>query len=415
MSTETIRALGRAHAASIVELRRRFHRRPELSGQERETSALVRETLSSWGVEWRLVEGPRPEGASSGPGDFIGTGILATIRGEAKGAYGDDGRPAKRVALRADMDALPVEEETGLSFASENEGVMHACGHDCHMAMELGAVRILLDMREELEGEVRVIFQPAEETARGARDMIDAGALDGVDAIYGQHVWSDVPAHAFSCESGKRMANTDWFHIDVWGASAHGSMPDRGVDAVVVAAEMVSALQALVSREISPFEPAVVTVGELHGGTARNVIADHAWFAGTVRTWSAETRDLVRDQLERICGKVAHAFGAGVEFDFETGNSVLVNDPVCSEVARTAVEELFGEEALASYQGTLAGEDFSEYLGRVPGVFVFVGTRDEALGADFPQHSCRYTVDESVLPEGAMLAAKWAVDMLSRR
>lgn len=311
------------------------------------------------------------------------------------------------------MDALPVAEQTGLPFASENPGVMHACGHDAHMAMMLGAVRILRDAADSLAGEVRIIFQPAEEISIGALSMIEAGALEGVDAIYGAHIWSEVPAGTVSCAPGQRMANTDWFRIDIDGVSAHGSMPHKGVDAVVVGAEMVAALQILVSRDVSPFEPVVVTVGEFHGGQARNIMAGHAWLTGTVRTWSEGLRSEVPDRLEHIVSRIAHAFGATARFTFEPGNAGLANDPTCAEVARQAVIDTLGEQGIADYRGTLSGEDFSEYLRIVPGVFCFVGTRNPQVGADHPQHSCHYTVDEDVLAKGSMVAAQWACRMLS--
>ena len=410
---ERIRELSEACAERIIRVRRHFHLNPELSGQEAETSKFICEVLDGWGVPYRRVHGPRPQGQRGEREEFIGTGIIATIRGTAPGAYDAAGNPAKRIALRTDIDALPVREKTDVPFASRNEGVMHACGHDTHIAMMLGAMRILLDMREQLRGEVRVIFQPAEEISIGARDMIAAGALEGVDAIYGAHIWSEVEAGTFSAQVGQVMASTDWFRIDIQGASAHGSMPHKGVDAIVVAAEMVSTLQVLVSRDVSPFEPVVVTIGELHGGKARNIIASHAYFTGTVRTWHKKTREMVADRMERICGKVAHAFNAEITFGYEAGNPALENDAACAQVAQEAVAELYGEEALARYEGTLAGEDFSEYLAHVPGVFVFVGTRNPEIGATWPQHSCLYTVDESMLPKGAAVTARWATKMLA--
>lgn len=413
MDTDTVRELGARYADDIVAWRRRFHQHPEVGCEEVETSGYLCRVLDELGVEYRRVQGMRPEGARGESDTFIGTGIIATIRGTAPGAYDAQGKPAKRIALRTDIDGLPITEETDVVFSSRNEGRMHACGHDCHMAMMLGAVRILSEMRDRLAGEVRVIFQPAEEISLGARDMIAAGAIEGVDAIYGAHIWSEVDAGAFSAQAGRRMASTDWFKVKVKGVSAHGSMPHKGVDAIVVAAEMVTSLQVLVSRDVSPFEPVVVTVGEICGGKARNVIADSAYISGTVRTWTDKTRAEIPDRLERICGKVAHAFGAQIEFEYEAGNPGLTNDAACTEVAAGAVEKLFGADALVDYEGTLAGEDFSEYLRFVPGVFVFVGTRNPAIGATYPQHSCHYTIDESVLSKGAQVAAQWALDMLS--
>lgn len=383
----------------IISNRRYFHQHPELSGKEFETQATLCKRLDEMGVTYQCVEG--------------NAGIIATIKGTAPGAYDASGKPRKRVALRTDIDALPVTEQTGVDFASKNEGVMHACGHDCHMAMMLGAVRILNGMRDALGGEVRVIFQPAEENSSGARWMIASGALEGVDAIYGAHIWSEVPAGTISCEPGQRMANTDWFRIDITGVSAHGSMPHKGVDAVVVAAEMVMSLQVLVSRDVSPFEPVVITVGEIHGGEARNVMAGSAYLTGTVRTWTPESRAEIQGRMQRIIDKISTAFGAQAEFTFEAGNGCLTNDPECAQVAHQAVVQQLGERAVATYEGTLAGEDFSEYLTQVPGVFVFVGTRNEAIGAVHPQHSCYYTVDESVLVGGAQVAAQWVVNMLS--
>ena len=412
-ASKVIRDLGVRYEEQIIAWRRHFHEHPELSGEEHETSEFLCKELDRLGLPYRRIVGQRPEGFRDEREDFIGTGIIATIRGEAPGAYDDAGNPAKRIALRTDIDALPITERTSFEYTSQNEGVMHACGHDCHMAMMLGAVNMLCQMRDRLRGEVRVIFQPAEEISIGARDMIAAGALDGVDAIYGAHIWSEVETNTVSCEAGPRMANTDWFRIDIEGVSAHGSMPHKGVDAIVVAAEIIDALQVIVSRRTSPFEPVVITIGEVHGGTARNIMAGSAYLTGTLRTWHREVRERIIDRMERIAGKTSHAFGADIEFSFEEGNPSIVNDPECAEVARQAVVKVLGEEAVGSYEGTLAGEDFAEYLQIVPGVFVFVGTNNPEIGAVHPQHSCYYTIDENVLVKGSMVAAQWALDMLN--
>ena len=412
-TSEQIRALAGEYEERVISWRRHFHQNPELGGQEVETSDFVCSMLDELGVPYRRVRGARPEAYAEERAEHIGTGIIATIRGEAEGAYDEQGNPVRRVALRTDMDALPIAERTGAAFASRNEGVMHACGHDCHMAMMLGAVHLLWAMRERLRGEVRVLFQPAEEISIGARDMIAAGALEGVEAIYGAHIWSEVDAGTVSCEPGPRMAYTDWFRIDIEGVSAHGSMPHKGVDAIVVAAEVVDALQVLVSRRTSPFEPVVITVGEIHGGTARNIMAGSAYLTGTLRTWHKGVRGRIIDRMERIAGKTSHAFGAEITFQLEEGNPGVVNDEACAAVARRAVVEVLGEEAVGEYEGTLAGEDFAEYLQLIPGVFVFVGTNNPDIDAVYPQHSCYYTVDESVLVKGSMVAAQWACDMLS--
>ena len=411
--TQLIRQLAKRYEHDIIALRRHFHKHPEVGAQEWETSAFICGELDKLGVEYRRVQGRRPPECAEERDKFIGTGIIATIKGEAPGAYDEQGNPAKRVALRTDMDALPIRERTEAPFASQNEGVMHACGHDCHMAMMLGAVRMLCELRPCLKGEVRILFQPAEEISIGARDMIAAGALDGVDALYGAHIWSEVDAGTISCEPGLRMANTDWFRIDIEGVSAHGSMPHKGVDAIVIAAEIIDALQVIVSRRTSPFEPVVITVGEIHGGTARNIMAGSAYLTGTLRTWHRSVRERVIDRMERVAGKTSHAFGADITFTLEEGNPAVVNDAACAEAARLAVVKTLGEEAVADYEGTLAGEDFAEYGAHVPSVFAFVGTHNAEIGADHPQHSCYYTVDESVLAKGSMVAAQWACDMLA--
>ncbi|MGI6590249.1 MAG: amidohydrolase [Eggerthellaceae bacterium] len=411
--TEKIRTLAAQYGDQIIAWRRYFHQHPELSAHEIETSQFICNELDRLHLPYRRVQGKRPAAYSEEREDFIGTGIIATIEGEADGAYDKDGKPTRRIALRCDMDALPINERTGVPYASQNHGVMHACGHDCHMAMMLGAVNILWQLRPYLRGEVRVLFQPAEEISIGARDMIAAGALDGVEAIYGAHIWSEVDSGTISCEPGLRMANTDWFRIDIEGVSAHGSMPHKGVDAIVVAAEIIDSLQVLVSRRTSPFEPVVITVGEIHGGTARNIMAGSAYLTGTLRTWHSDIRKEIIDRMERIAGKTSHAFGADIKFSMEKGNSCVVNDPRYAAVAHDAVARVLGTDAVGSYEGTLAGEDFAEYLQKVPGVFVFVGTRNQEAGAVHPQHSCFYTVDENMLAKGSMVTAQWACDMLS--
>lgn len=389
---------GAAAEARIIADRRHLHAHPELSLQEIETQEFICRSLDELGIPYEHM---------------AGTGVVGTICGTAPDAYDKDGDPAHRIGLRADMDALRIKELTNFEYASQNEGIMHACGHDCHVAMLLGTARILSGMRDCLRGEVRLIFQPAEEVSKGSRLMMAEGALDGLDTIYGTHIWSEVPAGTISCAAGQRMANVDWFRIDVSGHSAHGSMPHKGVDAVVVAAELVVALQVLVSRDSSPFEPTVVTVGEVHGGTARNIMAGSAYLTGTTRTWTSESRAAMPHRIRTMMERIASGLGAEATLTWEEGNRGLVNEPSCAARAQECVRKLFGEGALSDYEGTLAGEDFSEYLQHVPGVFVFLGTNNPDVGATYPQHSCYYTIDESVLANGAMLAAQYAVDYLA--
>ena len=287
---------------------------------------------------------------------------------------------------------------------------MHACGHDCHIAMMLGTLQILRHMTDDIHGEVRIVFQPSEEKRPSAKLMIGTGVLDGVDGAYAAHIWSEVDAGTVSCEPGPRMANTDWFRIDVRGTSCHGAMPQRGHDAVMVAAEIVNALQTIVSREISPYEPAVITVGELHGGTARNVIAGTAYLAGTVRTYGDSTHEEMPELMRRIVEHTAAALGAEAELtDYTIANYKVENDAASSERCRQAVIKCLGPAGQGHYRGTLSGEDFSEYLRRVPGVLAFVGTRNPKIGATYAQHSCFYKIDETVLAK----APWWPPSMLS--
>lgn len=443
----------------LVEKRRFFHAYPELSGEEVNTTAAIAAQLDAMGVEYSYPDSFEPGLAPVGFLEnehlaemkqagraFVGSGsvkmqtadtnlsgtqqqestdsqetttinpksgLIATIRGEAPDAYDAQGRPRHRIALRADIDALPIVEQTEAPYASQNEGVMHACGHDCHIAMMLGVIRILHELRAYLRGEVRIIFQPAEEISIGSRRMMAAGALDGVETIYGAHIWSEVEAGTVSIESGPRMANTDWFRVDVSGSSAHGAMPHKGVDAIVVGAAIIEALQVVVSRDVSPFDPVVLTIGEFHGGVARNVMAGTSYLTGTVRSFDPKVREFLRERMEFMVHHVARSYSAKAEFEWQPGNSALINEKKCAKRAIKSAVRVLGEDSLAKYEGTLSGEDFSEYLRVVPGVFVFVGGRNSKIGADHPQHSCFYEVDESVLISGSKLAAQYAFDFLN--
>lgn len=397
--TETIQAIAKEFEPYIIKQRRHFHKYPEPSLAEHRTTADIANQLDAMNIPY---EQP------------LETGLVATLRGTASDAYLPDGTPRRRLLLRADIDALPVTERTDLEYASVNEGFMHACGHDCHIAMMLGALQILRHMTDDIHGEIRIVFQPSEENGQGAKLMIGQGVCEGVDGAFAMHIWSEVDAGTVNIDPGPRMANTDWFRIDVHGTSCHGAMPQRGADAVMVAAEIVSALQTIVSREISPYEPAVVTVGEIHGGSARNVIAGSAYLTGTVRTYSDATHELMPELMQRIVTHTAMALGAEAEVsDYTVANLKVENDPTATELARTAREKVLGPHARGIYRGTLSGEDFSAYLQEVPGVLAFVGTRNPQIGATFAQHSCFYKIDESVLAGGSMLAAQYAIDFLA--
>ncbi len=371
-----------------VEMRRKFHMNPEVSGKEYETSKTVKEELDKIGVEWRDCG--------------LETGVLATIKG---------GKPGKTILLRADMDALTVEEQTGLPYASKNKGVMHACGHDCHTSMLLTAAHILSDMKEELCGTVKLAFQPAEEIAQGAKSMIEQGAMDGVDACFGIHVWADVPAGKVSVEAGPKMGAAGQYRIDVTGKGGHGAAPHQCIDAAVVSAAIVNNLQTIVSREISPMEPAVVTVGVIDAGTRWNVVAEKGRIEGTTRCFSDEIYDAFPGLLDRVAKETAKAFRAeaGVTEYIELVPPTI-NNPEMSALAEAAARKVIGEDAPITSPATMGGEDFAYYMRKAPGAIALLGIGNEACGAVWPQHSGNFCVDESVLIKGAMLYCQVAMD-----
>lgn len=384
--------LAKALEPRIIEIRRDLHRHPELSWREERTTATVERALAALGIPARRFAGQ--------------TGVLGTLRGGLPGA-------GRTLVLRADMDALPIPERTGLPFASEQAGVMHACGHDTHTAMLLGAAELLAGQAAHFGGEVRLLFQPAEEVNEGAEACIRQGVLDGADAVLGMHVWGDFDAPYVNLDGGPRMASCDNFRVTVRGVSAHGSAPQQGVDAIVAAAAVVTQLQTVVSRMSDPRTPLVVTVGEIHGGKRFNIIADEVELVGTVRTHDKALRARVEAMVRRVCEHAAAASGATAEVSYQYLASPVINDPALAAVARGAARRLFGEGALQPVPPQMSSEDFALYLDRVPGVFAFLGGRNEAQGIAANNHNDHFTVDESILWRGAALYAQFALDYLA--
>ncbi len=384
-----IASLAEQYRDCIIQDRRYFHQNPELSFHEVETTRALKQRLEAMGISVTVFP------------DY--NGLIGSIKSD---------RPGPVVILRADIDALPVEEKTGLPFCSTN-GNMHACGHDCHTAMLLGAAKILTEIQDELSGEVRFLFQSAEESCYGARYYIEKNCLDSVDAIFGMHIWNGLDAHTFSLDSGGRMASCDNFSITVKGVSAHGSTPHLGKDAIVAAAAMVMNLQTFASRNSDPLNPLVVTIGTIKGGQRFNIIANEVVMEGTVRTYSRELRQTIDTDLQRIIDNTAHALGCEAEFDYQRYLGPVINeDEKCTRIARNAVVSLYGAQALVPMEKTMVSEDFSMFMEKVPGVFGFIGGRNQAIGAYLPNHNDRFDIDESVLPKGAALYAQFAVDYL---
>jgi len=377
--------------AELVEFRRDLHRHPELSLKESRTAARVMEGLEGLGLNIRRRVG--------------GHGIVAELVGSGPGPV---------IALRADMDALPIQEDTGLPFASERPGVMHACGHDAHTAILLGAARLLAGMRDRLAGRVRFLFQAAEEINEGAKAMIRDGALEGVSEIYGLHNLPTLAAGKVATCSGAMMGSVARIDIRVVGRGGHGAIPEQGIDPIVAASAIVMGLQTAVSREISPFEPAVVTIGSLHAGEANNVIPHEALLSGTVRTFSAGLHERMPAILDRIVGGIAGAYRCRAELTFTSQTPVLENDEGCNRHIEASVDALLGPGARVPAAPTLAGEDFALYLKEIPGCFFWLGSGPEE-GAEkaYGLHHPKYTLNERCLSLGVSILAAAAAGRLS--
>ncbi|MFC5703019.1 amidohydrolase [Cohnella faecalis] len=368
----------------LVEIRRHLHENPELSHEEYETTASIRGWLAEAGI--RIADYP------------LKTGVVAEIGGFNGGPI---------VAVRADIDALPIQEETGLPFASRIPGKMHACGHDFHTAAVLGAALLLKEKERELKGTVRFLFQPAEEKAKGAGEVIASGALAGVRAIFGMHNKPDLPVGTIGIKAGPIMAAADGFIVEVEGRGSHAAVPEAGIDPIVTSAHIIAALQSIVSRNVGALDSAVVSVTRLNGGTAWNVIAEKAVFDGTLRTFDERVRLKVRERFEQIVAGVSSAFGASSKVNWLQGPPAVVNEAEwAAQAARTA--ESLGLTVIEPTPSP-AGEDFAFYLQQTPGLFVFLGTSGPK-----EWHHPAFDVDEQALPIGASFFAALAVDALIR-
>ena len=372
----------------LIAWRRHLHAHPELGEHEEQTARYVAEELRRMGYE------PREHF-----GDTFG--VVADLPPPATSS--GDG-PA--IALRADMDALPIQEETGVAYTSQNPGVMHACGHDAHVAMLLGAARLLGERRTELKRGVRFIFQPAEEGPGGAAPMIAAGVLEGVEAVFGLHIWSEMPLGTLGTRPGAFMSSTKRLHIVVHGKGGHAAMPHQCVDPVVAAAQIILALQTVVSRGIAMTDSAVVSVTCLQAGSASNIIPECAELRGTVRTLRQATRATVLGRIRQLAVGVAAAHGATADVTLEDGYPALVNDPGIVDRALHAARQIgFTPDQLLTLPAQGGAEDFAYYAQKVPSAFLFLGARNEAKGCAYPHHHPRFNIDEDALPRGTALLA----------
>ena len=388
-----IKQLAEKYDGYIIEQRRYFHAHPELSFEEVETTKAIGERLAEMGIPVTTFP------------DY--NGLVGHIKGS---------KPGKTVMLRADIDALPSIESTGLPFCSQNEGKMHACGHDAHISMLLGAAKILNDMKDSLCGDVELLFQAAEESCYGAQWYVDNGVLDNVDAIFGMHIWGTLEAPLMSLEAGGRMASCDNFKITVEGTSAHGAAPHMGNDAIVAAASVIMNLQTLVSRVNDPLNTLVVSIGTVKGGQRFNIIGSHVEMEGTIRTYGREFRTTIKDRIEKIIGNTAEALGCKATLDFYPYLGPLINDhDDLTRIAQNAAVKLYGEEALTTMPKLTGSEDFSMLADKVPGFYGFIGAINREKGIIYSNHNDKFTVDEDALHRGAALYAQFAVDFLAEK
>jgi amidohydrolase len=380
---------------SVIDLRRTLHQWPELGFQERRTSALVAERLQALGIEVRT--------------GVAQTGVLGTLRGNGEGTT---------VLLRADMDGLPIEEASGAPYASQNRGVMHACGHDGHTAILLTVAKVLAHRRERFTGTVKFAFQPAEELPPGgAKGMIEEGVLEHprVDATFGLHLWNGLPVGKIGVDEGPIMASVDRFDIVIKGVGSHGAYPHTGVDPIVIGSHVVAALQTVVSREVPPLAAVVVTVGTFLGGTAFNVIPSHAELSGTVRTIDARIRDEMPARIERIVHGVTSGMRAEYSFNYAYGYPVTVNDVNRAQLARRVAGAIVGDANVVSAGMTMGAEDMSYFLDAVPGCYLRLGSGNPDKGLIHPHHSALFNFDEAALPIGVQVLADLTLAYLRGR
>lgn len=392
MINNTITAAIKKYTPEMIAFRRDLHAHPELPFEEVRTTHRIAEELDKIGIAYRLTEP---------------TGVIAEIKG---------GKPGKTVALRADIDALPVLElNDSLEYKSTTTGKMHACGHDAHTAMLLTAAKALYEVREELTGNVRLIFQPAEEIAQGALAMIKQGAIENVDNVFGMHIWTTTPSGKVSCNVGGSFASADLLKVTFKGRGGHGSMPEATIDAAVVASAFVMNLQAIVSRETSSLDSAVVTIGKMDVGTRFNVIAENAVLEGTVRCFDIETRNRIEAAIQRYAEHTAGIYGATAKVDYIYGTLPVINEERSALLAQSIISQAFGEQALINERPTPGGEDFSFYIEDIPGCFALLGTGNAEKDTQWAHHHGCFNIDEDTMATGAELHAQYAWSYLQQQ
>ena len=390
LDAESLQDEARSMAVQVIAWRRHLHQHPEVAFTEHQTAAYIREVLA--GIPGLDISRPTE------------TSVMARLIGRT---------PGRVIAVRADIDALPVHEENDVPYRSQVDGAMHACGHDGHTAIVLGLATILARHREQLTGEVRFFFQHAEELSPGgAEEMVQAGVMEGVDQVIGIHLWAPMPVGRIGIVSGPAMAAPDNFLCTIVGRGGHAAIPHETVDPIAVGAQVVSALQHIVSRDVDPLDPAVVSVTQFHAGTTFNVIPDSARLAGTIRTFDPALRVRIPETMERVIRGVCAAFGATYEFTVERGYRPVVNDPAICALLEQVVQRTFGAGVLQDTRPTMGGEDFSAFQQKAPGVFAFVGAGNAFEEILYPHHHPRFNIDEASLDIGLRYLTAATLELL---
>lgn len=394
LSKSQIQELSESYFAETVKYRRHLHENPELSFEEFKTSAYIKAKLDEWGVSYK---------------DIAGTGIIAEITGKLADLHG------KTVALRADMDALPIQEIEGREYGSKNLGIMHACGHDAHSASLLTTIRILKNLENEFFGTVKFLFQPGEEKLPGGASlMIKEGALENPrpQAVIGQHVLPQLPIGKVGIRSGKYMASTDEIYIKVKGKGGHGAQPQQNIDPVLISAHLITALQQIVSRMAHPTMPTVFSIGKIEANGATNVIPDQVYMEGTFRTFDEKWRAEAHIKMKKLAESLVESMGATCEFEIRKGYPYLVNNESLTSSVKNHMIEYLGEENVVDLDLWMAGEDFAFYSQELPACFYRIGTGNESKGTTFPVHTSQFDIDEDALKISAGLMAYLALKNL---
>lgn len=375
----------------VIQIRRQIHKYPELGGNEFETAKFIEKKLKEYKIAYKRISK---------------TGIIATIKGNSSG---------KVIALRADIDALPIQEDNILNYKSKNKGIMHACGHDSHIAMMLGAAKIL--SKHKPSGTVRFIFQPSEETSDGAKSMIKGGALNNpkVDIILGMHVCPWISSGKIGIKYGAMMAAVDKVNIEITGEIAHGAYPHLGKDAIVATSAFINMAQSIISREVDPTEPAVITFGKIKGGDAYNVICENIYLEGTVRTLNNKTRKLIKEKIMQKLKAVEIAYGVKTKVNYQGVGNPLINDKEITKICYKTAKEFYGKNNIVVLEKpSMGGEDFADYLNKVAGNFIYIGT-SKNKATSYPWHHSNFNIDEQVLPKASKYIAYTVEEILNQK